>query len=76
MAHRDQHWEKDNGIVEEVQLNAWEDQLQKAGGDRKAKEISIQHCLTKQQGMLQEMPDLNDECDIPPEPRAAHKGGA
>ena len=57
--HGDDHRNKDDGIVEEVQLDTRDHQLKNAGPNRRTKEVDSNQGLSQQQGVLEKVPDLN-----------------
>jgi hypothetical protein len=59
-----------------MEFNARYPQLEDTDRNRRTKQVLPDNGLALEQGVLNMVPELNDEGDIPPEARAANKAGA
>ena len=67
VVHRDHHRDEDDGVVEEVQLDARHPQLHDARRHRAAEEVVADDRLHLQQAVLDVVEELDPERDRPPE---------
>ena len=66
VVHPDHHWNENNRVVEEVQLDAWQPQLENAGGHGTAEQVMANRRLNDQQQVFDVMPELDAQRDRPP----------
>ncbi len=69
-----QQRQQDDRVVEHVQLHPGEDELHDARGGGGSEQVLPQDGLTEQEGVLEVVPDLDDEGGRPPIPRPPAKG--
>ena len=67
VVHRDHHRDEDDGVVEEVQLDARHPQLHDAGRHRPAEEVVAEQGLQLQQQVLEVVEELDPQRDRPPQ---------
>jgi hypothetical protein len=67
------HGGEDDGVVEEVQFHSGHDELDDAGWYRAAEKVAAGEGLDEQQQVLEVVPDLDPESDVPPGSGTAHE---
>src|SRR5262249_53672674 len=65
VGHRDDHRQEDDGVIEQVQLDAGHEDLYQRHGLGPATEVIPRHGLGEEQGMLDQVPALDDQCRRP-----------
>jgi hypothetical protein len=71
--HGNDHGNKDNRVVKEMEFDSGNNQLQDAGWYRGPKQIVVKSRLSDEEQMLNVVPKLNDKRDCPPFPGLADK---
>src|SRR6266852_6627039 len=69
VVHTDHHRDEYDRVVEEVEFDAWKDQLQNTARNWLAPKIVVERGLPDQQEMLDVMPELDRQSCRPPLPR-------
>src|SRR5438067_13054487 len=73
VVHADDHGQKHDGVVEEMQFDSGDDLLHDAGGRWRSKQIVMKAGLPDQEKMLEVVPKLDDQGHHPPEARSSGK---